>query len=86
VARNVLFVLPGANIAALFLETWTLARDPLGLRLGDRLAMTQVVDGYGAKDLAKDVQALIEDAAARIGPSTGRERRLRVPARIDRAA
>jgi uncharacterized RDD family membrane protein YckC len=86
VARNVLFVLPGANIAALFLETWTLARDPQGLRLGDRLAMTQVVDGYGAKDLAKDVQALIEDAVARIGPSTGRERRLRVPARIDRAA
>ena len=86
VARNALFVLPGANIAALFLETWTLARDPQGLRLGDRLAMTQVVDGYGAKDLAKDVQALIEDAVARIGPSTGRERRLRVPARIDRAA
>ena len=86
VARNVLFVLPGANIAALFLETWTLARDPQGLRLGDRLAMTQVVDGYGAKDLAKDVQASIEDAVARIGTSTGRERRRRAPARIDRAA
>jgi uncharacterized RDD family membrane protein YckC len=86
VARNVLFVLPGANIASVFLETRTLARDPQGLRLGDRLAMTQVVDGYGAKDLAKDVQALIEDAAARIRTSTGRERRRRAPARIDRAA
>src|SRR5262245_57527445 len=86
VARNVLFVLPGANIASVFLETRTLARDPQGLRLGDRLAMTQVVDGYGAKDLAKDVQALIEDAAARLGTSTGRERRRRAPARIDRAA
>ena len=86
VARNVLFVLPGANIAALFLETWTLARDPQGLRLGDRLAMTQVVDGYGARDLAKDVQASIEDAAAQIGTSTGRRRRPRAPARRDRAA
>jgi uncharacterized RDD family membrane protein YckC len=86
VTRNVLFVLPGANIAAVLLETRTLARDPQGLRLGDRLAMTQVVGGYGAKDLAKDVQALIEDAAARFGTSTGRERRRRAPARIDRAA
>lgn len=85
VARNVLFLLPGANIAAVFLETLTFARDPQGLRLGDRLAMTQVVDGYGAKDLAKDVQALIEDAAARFGTAPGRERR-RAPARIDRAA
>ena len=86
VARNVLFVLPGANIAAVFLEARTLARDPQGLRLGDRLAMTQVVDGYGASDLAKDVQALIADVAAQIRRSTGRGRRRRAPARIDRAA
>jgi|RhiMethySRZTD1v2_1073278.scaffolds.fasta_scaffold157631_2 uncharacterized RDD family membrane protein YckC len=86
VARNVLFVLPGANLAAVFLEARTLGRDPQGLRLGDRLAMTQVVDGYGARDLAKDVQASIEDAAAQIGTSTGRRRRPRAPARRDRAA
>jgi uncharacterized RDD family membrane protein YckC len=86
VARNLVFVLPGANIPAVFLETRTLVRDPQGQRLGDRLAMTQVVDGYGAKELAKDIVALIEDAIAQIGTSGGRGRRRRAPARIDRAA
>ena len=86
VTRNVVFVLPGANIAAVFLETRTLARDPQGQRLGDRLALTQVVDGYGAADLARDVQSWLEDAIARFGTSTGRGRRRRAPARIDRAA
>jgi uncharacterized RDD family membrane protein YckC len=50
--RNVVFVLPGANLAAAFLETRTLVRDVQGQRLGDRLAHTQVVDGFGVKDLA----------------------------------
>ena len=49
VSRNVIFLLPGANVAAVFLEARTLSRDQQGLRLGDRLAMTQVVDGYGAR-------------------------------------
>lgn len=30
------------------------------MRLGDRLALTQVVDGYGAKDLALDMKALLK--------------------------
>jgi hypothetical protein len=47
--------------------------------------MTQVVDGYGAKDLALDVQALLENLATQLGVSTGRRRR-RAPARVDRAA
>ena len=85
VARNVIFVLPGANVAAVFLEARTLSRDQQGLRLGDRLAMTQVVDGYGAKDLALDVQTLIEDLAAQLRKSTGRRRR-RASVHIDRAA
>jgi len=72
--------------AVVGLEARTLGRDPQGLRLGDRLAMTQVVDGYGARDLAKDVQASIEDAASQIGTSNGRRRRPRAPARRDRAA
>lgn len=50
--RNVVFMLPGANLAAAFLETRTLVRDVQGQRLGDRLAHTQVVDGLGVKDLA----------------------------------
>ena len=85
VSRNVIFLLPGANVAAVFLEARTLSRDQHGLRLGDRLAMTQVVDGYGAKDLALDIQALLEHSAAQLGVSTGRRRR-RAPARVDRAA
>ena len=85
VSRNVIFLLPGANVAAVFLEARTLSRDQQGLRLGDRLAMTQVVDGYGAKDLALDIQALLEKSATQLGVSTGRRRR-RAPARVDRAA
>jgi hypothetical protein len=85
VSRNVIFLLPGANVAAVFLEARTLSRDQQGLRLGDRLAMTQVVDGYGAKDLALDIQALLENSATQLGVSTGRRRR-RASARVDRAA
>jgi hypothetical protein len=85
VSRNVIFLLPGANVAAVFLEARTLSCDRQGLRLGDRLAMTQVVNGYGAKDLALDIQALLENSATQLGVSTGRRRR-RAPARVDRAA
>ena len=52
VRRNFLFLLPGANVVAVFLETVTIVRDPRGHRLGDRLAQTQVVVGSGAVDLA----------------------------------
>ena|SRR5688572_16610222 len=55
VRRNFLFLLPGANVAAIFLEAMTLARDVQGQRLGDRIAQTQVVEGFGAKDLAKSL-------------------------------
>jgi hypothetical protein len=51
VTRNALLLLPGANVAAIFLEARTIVRDPQGQRLGDRLAQTQVVEGLGAKDL-----------------------------------
>jgi uncharacterized RDD family membrane protein YckC len=53
VRRNLLFLLPGANVAAAFLETITPVRDVQGQRLGDRLAQTQVVDGLGVTDLVK---------------------------------
>jgi hypothetical protein len=36
-------------------------RDPQGLRLGDRFALTQVVEGFGAKDLIRELlQSLVE--------------------------
>jgi len=56
VRRNVVFVLPGANVVAAFLEASTIMRDPQGQRLGDRFAVTQVVEGFGAKDVVTAVQ------------------------------
>ena len=61
VKRNVLFLLPGANIVAAFLEASTIVRDPQGQRLGDRFALTQVVEGLGAKDLVTSVQQRLLD-------------------------
>jgi uncharacterized RDD family membrane protein YckC len=54
--RNAVLLVPGANAVAVLLEARTIARDPLGHRLGDRMARTQVVDGLGAKELVKAVQ------------------------------
>ncbi len=54
--RNIVLLLPGANVVALFLEWGTIVRDPQGQRLGDRLAQTQVVDGLGVKDMATAFQ------------------------------
>ena len=51
--RNILFLLPGANLVAVVLETHTMMKDPQGQRLGDKLAQTQVVEGFGIKDLAE---------------------------------
>ena len=67
--RNVLFLLPGANIAAVFLEALTLLRDPQGQRLGDRFAQTQVIEGTGAAELAKDLQDLADDPRRRTSGS-----------------
>lgn len=54
--RNVFVLIPGANVLAVFLESFTILRDPQGQRLGDRIAQTQVIEGLGAKDLAKSFQ------------------------------
>lgn len=81
--RNVIFLLPGANIAAVFLETRTLFSDPQGQRLGDRFAQTQVVEGAGAAELLKDLQEWLVALDAQLGRSPGR--RPRAPVR-DRAA
>ena len=52
VRRNLVFLFPGVNVVAVFFEAITIVRDPLGHRLGDRMAQTQVVVGFGARDLA----------------------------------
>ena len=51
VVRNVVFLIPGANVVAAVLETISATRDPQGQRLGDRVAQTQVVEGFGVRDL-----------------------------------
>ena len=81
IRRNVLFVLPGANVVAAFLETRTIARDPCGQRLGDRFALTQVVEGFGAKDIVAAVQEWWLDFIFHLEPNSRRPRRapLRVP-------
>lgn len=83
-ARNLMFVLPGINLAAVPLETRTLVRDELGQRLGDRMALTQVVDGFGAKQLVK----VFEDALSEILAHAGvpKKRPHEVPERRDKAA
>jgi uncharacterized RDD family membrane protein YckC len=84
VRRNLLLLLPGANVVAVVLEARTIVRDPQGQRLGDKLAQTQVVAGFGAKDLVKAFEQWL------IGLGTGLDRasrgRSRAHVRNDRAA
>lgn len=85
IKRNFLLLLPGANVVAIYLEARTLVADPQGQRLGDRLAQTQVVEGAGARDLAKSFQDWLVSIGEALGDAAGRRRR-RLPGRIDRAA
>jgi hypothetical protein len=73
--RNVFFVVPGANIVAVFLESISIVRDPQGQRLGDRLAQTMVVEGYGAKDLATEFQRWWEGTFGNIERGVRKSRR-----------
>jgi RDD family len=82
--RNLLFLLPGANVVAIFLEARTVVRDLQGQRLGDRLAQTQVVEGLGAKDLVKLFRDWLMGLVAEFDRDLGG--RGRAPERIDRAA
>jgi uncharacterized RDD family membrane protein YckC len=72
--RNVPLALPGANVAAVFLEARALIRDSQGQRLGDRLAQTQVVEGLGAKDLVKSFQNWLTRLGDAVGQAGGRRR------------
>jgi uncharacterized RDD family membrane protein YckC len=81
VRRNLVLLLPGANVVAVFLEAGTIVLDPQGQRLGDRLAQTQVVEGFGAKDLVKSFQDWLMGLGAEFGRAVGK--RGRAPVRID---
>src|SRR5262249_30265250 len=75
VRRNLLLLLPGANVVAIFLEVRTIVRDPQGQRLGDRVAQTQVVEGFGAKDLVKSFQDWLMEFVAELDRGVGRRGR-----------
>jgi uncharacterized RDD family membrane protein YckC len=73
--RNALLLLPGANIVAAFLEAATIVRDPQGQRLGDRFAWTQVVEGFGARDVVTALQAWWLDFITNLEGNPRRRRR-----------
>jgi uncharacterized RDD family membrane protein YckC len=75
IRRNLLLLLPGANIVAIFLEAGTVIRDSQGQRLGDRLAQTQVVEGLGAKDLVKSLQDWLIGLGAESDRASGKRPR-----------
>jgi len=78
--RNLLLLLPGANLVAIFLEARTIAVDPQGQRLGDRLAHTQVVEGLSARDVVKDLQKSWTGFLAKLPRAAGRPGRGRAVA------
>jgi uncharacterized RDD family membrane protein YckC len=86
ISRNVLLLLPGANIVASFLEASTIIRDPQGQRLGDRFALTQVVEGFGAKDLVMDLYQSFLDILEEFNGQFGDRGRKpgRVPVKLQR--
>ena len=80
VSRNALLLLPGANVAAVFLEAATIVRDPQGQRLGDRFAQTQVVEGFGARDFVAALQAWWRDFVGQLDGNPRKPRR--APVRV----
>jgi uncharacterized RDD family membrane protein YckC len=59
--RNFILVVPGLNVVATGLETIAVPRDPQGQRLGDKLANTQVIEGFGAREFATSFQRALLD-------------------------
>jgi uncharacterized RDD family membrane protein YckC len=60
--RNFILLVPGLNVVATALESIAVTRDPQGQRLGDMLANTQVIEGFGARELATSFQQALLDA------------------------
>jgi uncharacterized RDD family membrane protein YckC len=82
VKRNIMLIVPGANLAAVPLEILTLMRDVQGQRLGDRLAQTQVVEGLGAKDFVDEFQRWWQRVAGELARS-GRRGALKDPFSVE---
>jgi uncharacterized RDD family membrane protein YckC len=59
--RNFILVVPGLNLVAVALEAVAVPRDPQGQRLGDKLANTQVIEGFGAREFVTSFQRALLD-------------------------
>ncbi len=55
ISRNFLFLIPGLNAAAILFECVAMSLDKKGIRLGDKIAGTQVVAGVGGLDSLKEL-------------------------------
>lgn len=63
--RNILFLIPGLNLTAIVFEVFILHRDSQGMRLGDRLARTQVIEGKKAEEWIQFIKSIIENLTGR---------------------
>ena len=63
--RNFILLVPGLNVVAAVLEAMAVARDPQGQRLGDMLANTQVIEGFGAREFATSFQQMLDTPMGR---------------------
>ena len=73
ILRNTLFIIPGLNIVSFFFEVFLIYKDKQGIRLGDRLANTQVIEGMKVPELAKYFQFILKyysDKVEEITPET----------------
>jgi uncharacterized RDD family membrane protein YckC len=59
ILRNLFFIIPGMNIVAFVFETYYSIKDKQGIRLGDKFAMTQVVEGKKVPELTKLSQIIL---------------------------
>ncbi len=59
ILRNLFFIIPGMNIVAFSFEAYFIVKDKKGIRLGDKFAMTQVVEGKKVPELVKLFQIIL---------------------------
>jgi len=59
VVRNLIYVIPGINIAGLLFEIILIIYQENGMRIGDRLAQTQVVEGMQLHDYSDLFQKIL---------------------------
>ncbi len=59
VLRNAIFIFPGINIVGFVFELMLVFKDDKGIRLGDKFARTQVVEGKEVPELVKWVEIIL---------------------------